>query len=127
MNKDQKNKLVKYGLPIGGLVLLFTAPATIIGAAIGGAVGFGGGVLYNEKKLNGGSGGVTLAAATALGIAVGGVAGLTSHFNSAHAAPATDNNITIETQASTQALLDDILNGSIKDAENKPVYLTLAA
>jgi|GEM_PF-4964617 len=128
MNKDQKNKLFKYGLPIGALVLAFTAPATVIGATIGGALGLGGGTLYNEKKSNGGaSGGVTLAAVTAIGITIGGVAGLTSDFNSAHAAPATDNNITIETQATTQASLNDILNGSIKDAENKPVYLTLAA
>lgn len=123
MNKDQKNKLFKYGLPIGALVLAFTAPATVIGATIGGALGLGGGMLYNEKKSNGGaSGGVTLAAATAIGITIGGVAGLTSDFNSAQAVPV-PYNITIEAQAS----LNDILNGSIKDAENKPVYLTLAA
>ena len=127
MNKDQKSKLVKYGLPVGALVLAFTAPATTIGAVIGGALGFGGGILYNEKKSNGGSGGVTLAAATAIGIAVGGVAGLTSDFNSANAAPVTDNIITMDGQSASVTTLESIMDGGIKDAQNNPVYLKLAA
>tara|TARA_R110002126_G_scaffold13118_2_gene56375 strand:- start:69943 stop:70353 length:411 start_codon:yes stop_codon:yes gene_type:complete len=124
MSKD-KNILVKYGLPAGLLVLAFIAPATTIGAAIGGAIGLGGGVAYNAKKSNGASGGVVVAATTAIGLAAGGLVGLSSDFNSAGAMTPPDTGITINAESAMTRTLDDILDGGIKNAQGKPVYLKL--